>query len=201
MPLLPGLLDLHAPLVAATPALLALATVPAVLAIGLRRGQRLVGWIGIAAALVLQALFLLPGHVIGAYEEPLLGGVVRLGLGQLACAPVIGSWIAAAYRPRPLAGYGAVPGWCSRVALALLLPVFAAPVLPLFIDGDQRGMVATRRDHVRAALIAVASLACVAGAPPWAAHAAACAAGAALGRGPWRPALALAALAALCPPY
>src|SRR5688572_9895241 len=102
MPLLPGLLDLHAPLVAATPALLALATVPAVLVVGPRRGQRAIGWIGLGAALLLQALFLLPGRVVGAYDEPLLGGVVRLGLVQLALAPVCGAWIASCWRPRPL---------------------------------------------------------------------------------------------------
>ncbi|HYE05262.1 MAG TPA: hypothetical protein VEL07_07005 [Planctomycetota bacterium] len=198
---LPGHLELHAPLVALTPALLALATVPAVLALGARPGQRVIGWIGIGAALVLAALFLIPGRVVGAYEQPLLGGVIRLGLAQLLCAPICGAWIAAAFRPRDDNRPGAAPGWCARTALALALPLVAAPVLPLFIEGDQRRAPATRRDHARAALIVAAALAAAVGAPLWAAHAVACLAAAALGRGHWRFAAALAGVAALCPPY
>jgi len=139
--------------------------------------------------------------VVGAYEQPLLGGVIRLGLAQLLCAPICGAWIAAAFRPRDDNRPGAAPGWCARTALALALPLVAAPVLPLFIEGDQRRAPATRRDHARAALIVAAALAAAVGAPLWAAHAVACLAAAALGRGHWRFAAALAGVAALCPPY
>lgn len=134
------MLDLHAVLVALTPALLALGAAGSAVMAGQGRLARLMAWGGLSSALVLQALFLLPAGAAAAFQLPLAHGLVRVGYAPSGCALLLGLWAWWRWRPRASAVAGAggtAVSWCLRVALALALPVAALPLLLLGAESDR----------------------------------------------------------------
>jgi hypothetical protein len=134
----PGMLDLHAVLVALTPAALAVGAAGAVGVAGRGRLGRLMAWCALGGALAVQALFLLPSGAAAAFRLPLAHGLVRVGYAPSGCALLLGLWACWRWRPRssPMPDAISAPGWCLRVALALALPVAAVPVLLLGAERD-----------------------------------------------------------------
>jgi hypothetical protein len=131
------MLDLHAVLVTLTPALLALGAAGAAAIAGEGRGARLIAWLGLAGALALQALFLLPHGAAAAFTQPLARGLVKVGYAQSGAAFLLGAWACWRWRPgRPAGGAAPTAGWCLRTALALALPVAALPLLLLGAERD-----------------------------------------------------------------
>jgi hypothetical protein len=131
------MLDLHAVLVTLTPALLALGAAGAAAIAGEGRGARVIAGLGLAGALALQALFLLPHGAAAAFTQPLARGLVKVGYAQSGAALLLGGWACWRWRPGRRAVVG-VPttGWCLRTALALALPVAALPLLLLGAERD-----------------------------------------------------------------
>lgn len=133
----PGMLDLHAVLVTLTPALLALGAAGAAAIAGEGRGARLIAGLGLAGALALQALFLLPHGAAAAFTQPLAHGLVKVGYAQSGAALLLGGWACWRWRPgRRADGPTPTTGWCLRTALALALPVAALPLLLLGAERD-----------------------------------------------------------------
>jgi hypothetical protein len=135
----PGGLDQHGVLVALSPALLAAAAGSAAAMVGDSRAARGLACAGLVAALGLQALFLLPGGAAAAYTEPLAHGLVRVGPLQTGGALVLGAWAAWRWFPRydpAIQRLRPVWAWCLRVALGLVLPVAALPLLLIGCEGD-----------------------------------------------------------------
>ena len=157
----PGMLDLHAVLVALTPPALAIAMAGAAAVAGQGRQIRALAWIGLAGALAIQALFLLPSGAAAAFRQPLAHGLVRVGYAPSGCALVLGLWAWWHWRSAALAGRGVTTmGWCLRVALALALPVVAMPLLALGMDGEQQQVWSAPRPwHLQRVLRLVFALA------------------------------------------
>lgn len=137
----PGFLDQHSLLVALSPALLAIGTGFAAWMIAGTNTKRPVPalrWIAgfsLIGALVIQALFLLPGGAAVAFAgEPLAHGLVRVGVAPTAAGLLLALWAFWQWRPRD--AVARVWPWCLRVALAAALPVVALPLLVLGCEGD-----------------------------------------------------------------
>jgi hypothetical protein len=164
-------------------------------------GARRFGWIGLAMAFAVAALFLLPGGYAIAYPTTLAGGYLRVGMVPHAFALLFALW--AAWRWRPRGADQTAVGWCSRVACALLAAVCALPLVVLLFESDiariePDGRVPGRGWRFAAVVGGTLLLPLV---WPQAATAIAFGSAAVTGRGPWRWWLALAAAAALAPPY
>jgi hypothetical protein len=131
----PGGIDLHAALVAASPAALALSAGSAHALAGASRAARILGWAGMGAALLLCAAFLLPHGLAAASDYPLGRGWVRLGPWQAAGMLLAGLWAVGAWRPRPDGECGSL-GWGLRVCVSMLMPIALLPALGLLAVGD-----------------------------------------------------------------
>lgn len=140
----PGFLDQHGVLVALTPVLLCLVTALAGWIIGERAGSRRLTAVRFLAAtslfgaLVLQGLFLLPWGAVAAYNEPLGGGLIRVGWLVTGTAFVLGWWSWWFWSPLRRGVDGSTAVWSLRVALALALPVVSLPVLVIAVLADDR---------------------------------------------------------------
>lgn len=199
----PGHLDQHSLLVALTPVLLCLVTALVVRMIGARPGGRAVvvlAAMNLAAALVLQALFLLPWGPAAAYTEPLAGGLVRVGWVETGSAFALGCW--AAWYWRPWRDQSTASRWSLRVALALALPVVGLPVLAIAAFADVRA--AEGRRYWLASVLAVIVTGVLLTVPElpsscrWWLHGVTLAGCVVLaGRGPWTVPLVIAAVAGL----
>ena len=133
----PGHLELHGPLVTLTPVLLSMGVGLALALVGDGRGGRILGWIALGSALVLQALFFLPRGAVASAGEPMVHGLVCVGWGPTGMALALGTWAAWRWRPRTDLDSSRGWTWCLRVALALALPVVALPVVALGCEGDR----------------------------------------------------------------
>ena len=204
----PGHLDQHSLLVALTPVLLCLVTALVVRMIGARPGGRAVmvlAALNLSAALVLQALFLLPWGPAAAYTEPLAGGLVRVGWLETGSAFALGCW--AAWYWRPWRDQSTATRWSLRVALGLALPVAALPVLAIAAFADVRAAdvhaAGGRRSWLASVLAVIVTgvLLTVPDLPSscrWWLHGVTLAGCVVLaGRGPWAIPLAIAAVAGL----
>jgi hypothetical protein len=204
----PGHLDQHSLLVALTPVLLCLVTALVVRMIGARPGGRAVvvlAALNLAAALALQALFLLPWGPAAAYTEPLAGGLVRVGWLETGSALALGGW--AAWYWRPWRDRSSASRWSLRVALGLALPVVALPVLAIAAFADVRAAdvhaAGGRRSWLASVLAVIVTgvLLTVPDLPSscrWWLHGVTLAGCVVLaGRGPWAIPLAIAAVAGL----
>jgi hypothetical protein len=206
------MLDLHAVLVTLTPAALSLGAGGAAVIAGEGRGARFIAWLGLAGALALQALFLLPHGAAAAFTQPLARGLVKVGYAQSGGALLLGAWACWRWRPGARAGAPAsTAGWCLRTALALAVPVAALPLLLLGTERDA-GLSAAERGAppggrlLRLAiaiagclLIAIALGGGVSTLLIGAVGGAALVAGSATACGPWRIPLLLAGLALALP--
>lgn len=202
----PGHLDQHSLVVALTPALLCLAMAGAAWLIGRDgRALRVLAGINLVAALLLQALFLVPWGPAAAYTEPIGGGVVRVGWSETGAAFLLGCWALWYWRPWRPTVTGGVVRWCQRVALALALPTLALPLLAIPALADVR-TDAIQPDHGRRcwkagviALLATAAILTWPGLPPrqmwWFHGSALLTCGVLLGRGPWMLPLIIAGMA------
>lgn len=193
----PGHLDQHATLLALTPSILAIGAALSVSVLANLRGARVVAWCGALVALAVQALFLIPLGAAGSYHEPLFHDFVRIGWAPDLTALLAGLW--SFWQWRPKAEQGSLALWPGRIGLAFLLATVLMPGLVLACEPDDAEASARWR-ALRIAVVIAATLAM-----PWLgpaiAAAIALAFSAATGRGPWRPVLALCAVAAVLPPY
>jgi hypothetical protein len=203
----PGYLEWHAPLVAATPALLALTTGAAASLIGASRSARAIGWVGMLAGLALLAVMLRERGMAAAFTDPIAHGWMRVGTWQVAAALLSGVWAACRWRPGPARDPLA---WGAATALSAVLPLVLLPLALLLLEPARRrappGHLWPRWRTLRPVLViglGVAACWCVPGfgaarLPARLPMAVACAL-AAIGAGAWTPPLVLAALAAVAP--
>lgn len=206
----PGHLDQHSLVVALTPVLLCLVVALACWIITGRRSDggalRVLAAVNLAAALMLQALFLLPWGPAAAYTEPLAGGLVRIGWIASGSAFALGCWALwrwHVWRWHPWQNGTSASRWCLRVALALALPVIAVPGLLVAVAADVPAASGRRCWLTGAlALLVTGVILGVPTLPPtcvWLLHAVTMTAGVALvGRGPWAVPLIVATLVAWC---
>ncbi len=205
----PGGIDLHAALVAASPAAIALASGFAGALAGGAKAARTLAWAGMVGALALACAFLLPHGLAAASDYPLGRGWVRLGSWQAWAMLLSALWSALAWRPNPARECGPM-GWGLRTCLAMLMPITLVPALAVLavLDGAAAGSRLGARWRTGCALgLVVATIgvwlardadAGDALAPRlWTALALAAAVLPARPR--WRPVLALGALGALLP--
>ncbi len=111
----PGHLNLHGPLVALSPALLA--SVAGIAAWISPHWQRGIATTGCVAAWLLLALALLPGGAASAYDRPLADG--WLAFNHLAIASALLTAAAAAFLTRRLPPWW----WAQIVAISLVIPL------------------------------------------------------------------------------
>ncbi len=212
----PGHLDQHGLLVALTPALIACGAAAAAWIIGDRRERpgftacRALVAFNLLGALTIAAAFLLPRGAAAAYDQPLANGLLRVGWIPTGCAFALGAWACWRFYPRPdsLTGLtGQTWAWPLRVAAALLLPVFALPLLVFATEGDTPPLADGHNRRIARAVVAVIASAGVLGgawagiAPQWCwfATAVTLLTAAIVSPGPWRVALAIAGLALVAP--
>lgn len=212
----PGFLDQHGLLVALTPALIACGAAAAAWLVGDRRERpgltacRVLVAANLLGALAIAAAFLLPRGAAAAYDQPLAGGLMRVGWIPTGCAFLLGAWACWRFFPRvdPLTGRaGPTWAWPLRVAAALLLPALALPPLVFAAEGDAPPLADGRRRLLARAVVAgVATIGVVGGlfggVPPqwcWFATAVSLLTAAIVGPGPWRIPLAVAGLAIVAP--
>ncbi|GDY12217.1 hypothetical protein LBMAG53_10950 [Planctomycetota bacterium] len=158
----PGFLAWHVALVAAAPALLAVAAGLAAAIVPPGRGRWILAWSGLFAALALAALALIPGGAAAAFAgTPVAHGWMRLGPVAGWASLAAGAIAAWAFRPiatnqtpgqaletgetghRESGSSAASSGgarrtmlWGMLVAAALLLPITVAPPLLLLASGS-----------------------------------------------------------------
>jgi hypothetical protein len=212
----PGHLDQHGLLVALTPALLACGAAAAAWIVGDRRTQpgltaaRALVAVNLLGALGIAAAFLLPRGAAAAYDQPLAGGLLRVGWIPTGSACALGAWACWRFFPRvdPLTGLaGRSWAWPLRVAAALLMPVLALPPLALAAEGDAPPLADGRQRLIaRAVVVAAASAGVLGGmlaglAPQWCwfASAVSLLTSAVVSPGPWRVPMAVAGLAIVAP--
>ncbi|MBA3710522.1 MAG: hypothetical protein H0W83_17085 [Planctomycetes bacterium] len=156
----PGHLHLHVVLVAVTPPLLALITSGTLAVLGRGRASRILGWIGIAMAWVLLALFLKPGGIAAALGAPLAGGWIVIGTWQVAAALAASAWTAWYWLPDAAVN---PTWWALRVAVAMTLPLCVLPALMLACEPDLRWngpAGAARRSTLRVSSALILTVAC-----------------------------------------
>ncbi len=192
----PGSIEHHVTLMALTPALLAVGAAIATRIIGRGRLGRWCGWCMLAAALSVQALFLLPNGAAASYPQPVGCGLVRIGWVPTGLALLFGLW--ALMRWHPESSRQRPWSWCARVALALALPVTQVPLLVIGCEADV-SLRATRRRSWRALVLVLATVA-IPLVGPRVAMASGLAIAGLLLDGPWRPVTLVCALAQLAPP-
>lgn len=212
----PGHLDQHGLLVALTPALIACGAAAAAWIIGDRRERpgltacRALVAFHLLAALGIAAAFLLPRGAAAAYDQPLAGGLLRVGWIPTGCAFALGAWVCWRFFPRvdPLTGVtGHTWAWPLRVAAALLMPVFALPLLVFAAEGDARPLADGRNRLIaRASVTFIATAGVIDGAmggisPHWCwfATAVSLITAAIVSPGPWRIPMIIAGLALVAP--
>jgi hypothetical protein len=127
----PGLLAWHVPLVAAAPALLALAAGLSAAIAPPGRWRSAIAWGGMAMAMVLAALALRPdGAALAFARTPVAHGWLQLGVVPCAAALLAGIIAAWSFRRCHPAGLG------LRTGTALLLPLTVLPALALLAELD-----------------------------------------------------------------
>ncbi len=205
----PGHLELHVVVVALTPASLLLVCGACGSLIGNGRFARLLAWTGMAAAIAIEVLFLLPHGLAAAFTFPIGHGWMRVGTWQvvLSLASGIAGWL----RWRPQLPERGCWGWGWRAGASLAMPLCLLPLLGLVAGCDAPispvgpGRPLARRWRVLLGLCATVVVACtlaVDDGDRWLPRVAACLGFAlisVLASDAWRVVLVLAALAALLP--
>ena len=212
----PGHLDQHGLLVALTPALIACGAAAAAWIIGDRRERpgltacRALVLFNLLGALAIAAAFLLPRGAAAAYDQPLAGGLMRVGWIPTGCAFALGTWACWRFFPRidPLTGLtGHTWAWPLRVAFALMMPVLALPLLVFAAEADAHPLADGRNRLIaRAVVVVIATTGVISGslggiAPQWCwfATAVSLLTAAVVSPGPWRVPMAIAGLALVAP--